>query len=37
MVYRAEAVLPTDLEYGAPTMKLYEAKQNESSLEDALD
>ena len=32
-----EAVLPTNLEYNAPKVKLYAGKQNESSLEDALD
>jgi hypothetical protein len=32
-----EAVLPTNLEYSAPRVKLYMNKQNESSLEDVLD
>jgi hypothetical protein len=37
MVYGAEAVLPTDLDYSALRMKQYATKQNESSLEDTLD
>lgn len=37
MAYGAEVVLPTDLEYGAPRVKLYTNEQNESILEDVLD
>jgi hypothetical protein len=37
MVYGAKAVLPTDLDYEALRVKEYATKQNESSLEDALD
>jgi hypothetical protein len=37
MVYGAEAVLPTDIKYGTPRVKLYTSEQNESSLNDALD
>jgi hypothetical protein len=37
LVYGSEAVLPTDLEYGAPRIKVFNEKGNEASLEDALD
>ena len=37
MVYDTEAILPTDLEYGAPRIKAYMGQGNEASLEDALD
>jgi hypothetical protein len=37
MVYGDEAVLPTDLDNSAPRVKRYATKQNESSLEDAMD
>lgn len=37
MVYRVKAVLPADLEYCTPRVKLYTNEQNESSLQDALD
>jgi hypothetical protein len=37
MVYGAEAVLPTDLDYDALRLKQYATKQNKSSLEDTLD
>jgi hypothetical protein len=32
MAYGAEAVLPTDLEYGAPRFKVYTNEKNEPSL-----
>jgi hypothetical protein len=37
MVHGAEVVLPNELDYGAPRGKRYTSKQNESSLEGALD
>jgi hypothetical protein len=37
MVYRSEAILPTDLEYGAPRIKAYDDQGNQTSLEDAMD
>jgi hypothetical protein len=37
MVYRFEAILPTDLEYGALRVKLYDDQGNQASLEDAVD
>jgi hypothetical protein len=37
VVFGAEALLPTDLDYGAPRVKQYTTKQNKSSLEDTLD
>jgi hypothetical protein len=36
-VYGSEVVLPTDLEYGAPRIKVFDEKGNEASLEDTLD
>ena len=37
MVYGSEAILPTDLNYGAPRVKAYNELGNEASLEDAMD
>ena len=37
MVYGSEAVLLTDLDYGAPRVKAYNEQGNEASLEDAMD
>jgi hypothetical protein len=37
MVYGSEAVLPTDLEYGAPRVRAYDDQGNQASLEDAVD
>jgi hypothetical protein len=37
LVYGAEAVLPTDLEYGSPRTKAYGDRSNQSSREDSLD
>jgi hypothetical protein len=37
MVYGSEAILPTDLDYGAPRVKAYNEQGAEASLEDALD
>jgi hypothetical protein len=37
MIYGEEAMLPTDLDYDALRVKQYTTKQNELSLEDALD
>jgi hypothetical protein len=37
MAYRAEAILPTDLEYGAPRVRMYADQSNESSLLDTPD
>ena len=37
MVYGAEAVIPTDIEYGAPRIAAYEEEKGRASLEDALD
>jgi transposase InsO family protein len=37
LVYGAEAVLPTDLEYGSPRTKAYNDRSNQTSREDALD
>lgn len=38
MAYGAEAILPTDIEYGALRVRsLYANKGNESSLKDVLD
>ena len=36
MVYGSEAILPTDLDYGAPRVKAYNEQGNEASLEDAM-
>ena len=37
MVYGSEAVLPTDLDYGAPRVRAYDKQGAEASLEDAMD
>ena len=37
MVYGSEAILPTDLNYGAPRVKAYNEQRNKASLEDAMD
>ena len=37
MVYGAEAVLPTDLDYGAPRIRAYDAQGAKASHEDAMD
>jgi transposase InsO family protein len=37
LVYGAEAILPTDLEYGSPRTKTYDDRSNQTSREDSLD
>ena len=37
MVYGSEAILPTDLEYGAPRVRAYNEQGAEASLKDAMD
>jgi ribonuclease HI/transposase InsO family protein len=37
LVYGAEAILPTDLEYGSPRTKAYDDRGNQISREDSLD
>ena len=37
MVYGFEAVLPTDLDYGAPRIRAYDEQGARASLEDAID
>ena len=37
LVYGAEAMLPTDLEYGSPRLKAYQEQQNQQTREDSLD
>lgn len=37
MVYGSEAVLPLDIEYGAPRVRAYTEQGNQGALEDALD
>jgi hypothetical protein len=37
MVYGSEAILLTDLEYGAPRVRAYNNQGNRASLEDAVD
>jgi hypothetical protein len=37
MVYGSEAILLTDLEYGAPRVRVYNDQGNQASLEDAMD
>ena len=37
MVYGFEAILLTDLDYGAPTIRAYDEHGAETSLEDAMD
>jgi hypothetical protein len=37
LVYGAEAVLPTDLEYGSPRTRAYDDRSNRTNREDSLD
>ena len=37
MVYGFEAILPTDLDYGAPRVRAYDEQGAEASLKDAMD
>ena len=37
MVYGSEAILPSDLDYGAPRVRAYDEQGAEASLEDAMD
>jgi hypothetical protein len=37
MVYGSKAVLPTDLEYGAPRIRAYDEQGNQTAYEEALD
>jgi hypothetical protein len=37
LVYGAEAILPTDLEYGSPRLQAYNERNNQVSREDSLD
>ena len=37
MVYGSEAVLPTDLDYGARSVRAYDEQGAKASLEDAMD
>ena len=37
MVYVSEAILPTDLDYGAPRVRAYNEQGAKASLEDAMD
>jgi hypothetical protein len=37
LVYGAEAILPTDLEYDSPRIKAYDDRSNQTSREDSLD
>jgi transposase InsO family protein len=37
LVYGAKAILPTNLEYGAPRTKAYDDRSNQASREDSLD
>jgi hypothetical protein len=37
LIYGAEAILPTDLEYGSPRMKAYDDRSNQTNREDSLD
>ena len=37
MVYGSEAILPTDLDYGAMRVSAYDEQGAEASLEDAMD
>ena len=37
LVYGAEAILPTDLEYGSPRLQAYSEQSNRTAREDALD
>jgi hypothetical protein len=37
LVYGAEAILPTDLEYGSPRTRAYDDQSNQANREDSLD
>jgi hypothetical protein len=37
LVYGAEVVLPTDLEYGSPRTRAYDDQRNQTDREDSLD
>jgi hypothetical protein len=37
LVYRAEAVLPTDLDYGSPRIRAYQEGRNQQDRKDAVD
>jgi hypothetical protein len=37
LVYGAEAILPTDLEYGSPRARAYTEQSNQASREESLD
>ena len=37
MVYGSEAILPTDLDYGASRIRTYDERGAKASLEDAMD
>jgi hypothetical protein len=37
LIYGAEAVLPTDLEYGSPRLRAYQESLNQRPCEDSLD
>jgi hypothetical protein len=37
LVYGADAILPTDLEYGSPRTRAYDDRSNQSNREDSLD
>ena len=37
LVYGAEAILPTDLEYGSPRLQAYNEQSNRTAREDTLD
>ena len=37
MVYGSDAILPTDLDYGAPRVRVYDEQRAKASLEDAMD
>ena len=37
LVYGAEAILPTDLEYRSPRLRAYQEHQNQRTREDSLD
>ena len=37
MVYGSEAILPTDLDYGASRVRVYDEQGAEVSLEDGMD
>jgi hypothetical protein len=37
LVFGAKAILPTDLEYGSPRTRAYDARSNQTNREDSLD